>query len=254
MMKCSLYIVTYLNEDLLNQTCASVLKAVDHCKDVNFDLNIINNHSKFSCRYPQFKVLHNMTRPDFSKGHLSRNWNECILNGFQSKDHPKCDYLITLQNDVLVKEDAFSNLLKYHKEKNLTFIQAGRGDELCFYTIDAIRAVGLWDEFFCGIGYQEADYFLRQCINNKDNCSINDYRHNRVYNPIVGVDFVDLIQTGCERSDPIHMESKGLSNDLCRSYFRKKWGFDPKKPNPFENINKNWKPMKDTQFPLYPYF
>jgi hypothetical protein len=51
--------------------------------------------------------------------------------------------------------------------------------------VNAIKNIGLWDERFCSIEYQEADYFNRAFIYNKDFSSINDFHHKRVLNPIL---------------------------------------------------------------------
>jgi hypothetical protein len=45
-------------------------------------------------------------------------------------------------------------------------------------TSNAVKQVGLFDERFCNIGLQEADYFLRCLLYNKDRSSLNDIEHD----------------------------------------------------------------------------
>mgnify|MGYP003342408573 CR=1 FL=1 len=93
------------------------------------EINVINNHSNFSLNkeYDDIvKVWHNTLRPDFSTGHLSRNWNQAILNGFKSILKPDCDILITAQDDVEYCKNYITTLIEYHKKYN--FIQTGKGE------------------------------------------------------------------------------------------------------------------------------
>lgn len=180
-MKIKVFITTYDNPGDLNNLIGSLLNSDIGAQD-RYEIHVINNHSNFRCDYENIKIYHNQTRPDFSTGHLARTWNQAIINGFKNIKRPDCDLLITFQDDVTVKKNWFS-LLRPHIEKN-SFMEVAGGDIMCIYKPDAIYNVGLWDERFCNIGYHEHDYFLRQLLYNKANISINDFCHNRVYNPI----------------------------------------------------------------------
>ncbi|MEY3404022.1 MAG: hypothetical protein RLZZ86_3644 [Cyanobacteriota bacterium] len=127
-------------------------------------------------------ILNNTVRPDFSKGHLSRNWNQGIINGFVNLNQPQADYVVLMQNDTFVKNNCFSLLKKYHEQYD--FIQQGVGDQLMSFNVDAIKKMGIFDERFCSIGYQEADYFINALMTNRDKISINDNHHGRVYQPL----------------------------------------------------------------------
>ncbi len=181
-MKIKLFIVTYNNSADLNNNLRSLLNS--DLLNCNLSITIINNHSNFFLDkdFDFVQVLNNTTRPDFSTGHLSRNWNECIVNGFKDLNDPDCDVLIHCQDDSIFTHDWLTYLLNLHKKYD--FVQMGVGDNFCSYLPSAIKNIGLWDERFCGIGYQEADYFLRALIYNKEKTCLNDYQHGRLINNI----------------------------------------------------------------------
>lgn len=182
-MKIKMFIITYNNEKDLNNNLESLFLSdfLGH----KVEVNIINNHSNFKIN-PSFagkiSILHNSLRPDFSTGHLARNWNQAIINGFKDLNNPDCDIVITVQDDTIFDPNWLSYLLELHQD--FTFVQMGVGDNLCSYLPEAIKTIGLWDERFCNVGYQEADYFLRALIHNKDKSSLNDHQHRRLINPV----------------------------------------------------------------------
>lgn len=182
-MKIKIYIVTYRASKDLNNNIKSLLNSdlVNH----DYEINVINNHSEFTLSKEfegKVNVLHNVLRPDFSTGHLARNWNQAIINGFKDLNNPDCDILVTSQDDVIFKSDWTKKLIEYHKKYN--FIVMGTGDAFLSYLPEAVKKIGLWDERFFGITHQDADYFLRAIIYNKKKSSINDFQHKRVINPI----------------------------------------------------------------------
>lgn len=173
------FIVTYNNEKRLNLSLDSLF---DSCNNLdNLDIFIINNHSNINI-YDKFKykvkVLNNQTRPDFSTGHLSRNWNQAIINGFKDINNPDCDILITSQDDTIFEKNYLEKSIEL--SKSFDFISYGTGDQFLIYNIRGIENIGLWDERFCNIGYQEADYFLR-AIRYHRHVSINDEHHHRLF-------------------------------------------------------------------------
>lgn len=178
----SVYIVTYKSPVDLNNNVASILAS-----GANAKINIINNHSEFFLE-PEHEnrvtVLHNSLRPDFSTGHLARNWNQALLHGFRDLRNPASDIVVAVQDDVVFKPDWLPRLVDLHRR--YTFITMGGGDSFCSYRPEAVRKIGMWDERFCNIGYQESDYFLRALIYNRENSSINDAMHGRLLNPVEG--------------------------------------------------------------------
>ena len=257
MNKIKHYIVTYDNSHMLNLALESIFPMFEKYTKNEYQVYIINNHSNFSVN-PKFEpfitILHNALRPDFSTGHLARNWNEALVNGFVDLDNPDCDIVITSQNDCVFNDNFISNLIELHKK--YSFIQFGAGDNFVSYTVESVKKVGLWDERFCNIGYQEADYFLRQLLYNTDLCSINDYRHRRVHNSELN-SITKHIISGHDRGEISHMESKKYHN-ISKEIYIKKWGHTPiilKTDNDWWNINKlkNLSPLVDSYI-FYPYF
>jgi SAM-dependent methyltransferase len=218
--KIKLFIITYNSDKLLHENLISLFKT--NITNYNYEINIINNHSNFSLD-EQFKdkvnVLHNDTRPDFSTGHLARNWNQCIINGFKDLNNPDCDILTTVQVDTTYEKDCFSNLENFHNR--YSFITDGVGDNMCSYTAEAVKKIGLWDERFCNIGFQEADYFIRALMYNKTRSSINDRGHGRVINPI-GKTLVHHPAHGPDQTAAHHKSAQ--YHTISLSVFKEKYG------------------------------
>lgn len=250
-MKIKVYFVTYDNDFELNKTLKSFEKS--GIKKYNHEITIINN---FTVAKPLIKtslavkVVDNATRPTFSTGHLSRNWNECLINGFKDLDDPDADIVILCQNDVEFNDNIIDTLVEYHK--TYSFIQCGNGDSFHSYTIDAIKSVGLWDERFCNIGWQDCDYFLRQKIYNEFS-SINDTAHGRIYNPI-DYKFVNVDKlSGFYRKDSSHLKSMKY-HEISMTTFIKKWGYGVPGMN-WGNLDiDDSYVLKSPQWIMYPFF
>lgn len=183
-MRIKIYILTYDNAEALSDNLSSLYSNMgEKPSDVEIEVNIINNHSRFAIdeKY-NVNVLHNALRPDWSTGHSSRNWNQAFLLGIQNLNHPACDILVNIQDDMIWSPDWLKGLLKIHETYD--FYTCSWGDAFCSYKPEAVRKIGMWDERFCNLGYQEADYFLRALIYNKDKSSINDTGVGRVLNPV----------------------------------------------------------------------
>lgn len=245
-MKIKLYIVTYNRENLLNET----LKSIFNSKILfDLDITIINNHSNFKINedfLSKVNILHNSLRPDFSTGHLSRNWNQAIINGFKDLNNPDCDIVITCQDDTVFETNWLNKLVNYHKYYN--FITQGGGDCFCSYTPEAIKNIGLWDERFCNIGYQEADYFFRAVIYNKQKSSINDELHIRKFNPVGNFIFKS---TPDHKYDEAHTKSME-HHTITKALFFKKWGLEPG-PWSEKHFNYTSKSLIENYI-MYPYF
>jgi hypothetical protein len=184
MKKVKVYFVTYNSPSLLKETLDSFFSSTDLNK-IQLETYIINNHSNFEL-YSHHKqkvkhVYHNQLRPDFSTGHLSRNWNQAIINGFKNLNNPDCDIVITCQDDAIWNKDWVNILLETSKDYD--FYTCNNGDMLCYYTPESIKNIGLWDERFCNIQFQEADYFYRAKLYYSERSSINDSHHGREHNP-----------------------------------------------------------------------
>lgn len=117
-MRIKHYIVTYNNNEVLNNCLESLWDIFENYTKDEYQVYIINNHSNFSInrKFERYvEVIHNDLRPDFSTGHLSRNWNQAILHGFKDLNNPDCDILVTNQNDCEFDGDFVPNLIEWHK-------------------------------------------------------------------------------------------------------------------------------------------
>lgn len=253
-MKIKVYIVTYDNDLELNKTLKTFSKS--GIKNYDHEITVINNYKDAPVIIEDanlsVKVISNNTRPTFSTGHLARNWNECLIDGFQDVDNPNADIVILCQNDVEFNENIIESLIEYHKE--YSFIQSGNGDSFHSYTVDAIKSVGLWDERFCNIGWQDCDYFLRQFIYN-DKSSINDIAHGRINNPI-DYQFVNPEKiSGFYRRDINHLKSMKF-HEVSMGVFIKKWGYGVPGLD-WHNSGLDLTPdfvLQSPQWIMYPYF
>jgi len=252
-MKIKAYFITYDNNLELNKT----LKSFEKSGIVNYDyeISVINNCKDSPVILDDInipvKIITNETRPSFSTGHLSRNWNECLIDGFQDIDNPNADIVILSQNDVDYNENIIETLIEYHNK--FSFIQSGNGDSFHSYTVESIKSVGLWDERFCNIGWQDCDYFLRQYLYNKQS-TINDAAHGRINNPI-DYNFINVEKiSGFYRSDVHHMTSMQYHN-ISMTTFIKKWGLGVPGLNWKSNLDINSDHVLNSpQWIMYPFF
>jgi hypothetical protein len=246
MTKIKLYIVTYNNDDILRQNLEKLYSS--DLLQYDYKIYIINNYSKLKgfTEYSNLEILDNVLRPDFSNGHLARNWNEAIIHGFENLNNPDTDFVVTMQNDTFVKPTCFSNLIEYHNLYD--FIQVGVGDQLMSFNVDAIKHIGLFDERFNSIGYQEADYFMTACVMHKSRTSINDgAHHGRQNNPIENI-FDKFIE-------PVHHLNQQFHSWNWHKYnyqlFYNKWGCCA---HDWSNLEEFPTEPKILRFFYYPYF
>jgi hypothetical protein len=252
-MKISIFIVTYKNDELLNKCLESIFNVIETYDIIT--VNILNNYSTIQLNSEfkdKVKVIQNDGIPSFSTGHLARSWNQCIMHAIKDINNPDCDTLILAQNDVVFKPD-FINNIKTHLD-NYSYITFGRGDEVQIITPEAIKTIGMFDERFCNIGFQEADYFLRAIILNPKMTTINDEFHNRIHNPVIN-DVIEDVPNGFNRDDEIHLESRKYHN-ISRQLFSYKWNVIL----PINEDPNNWNDYVKTikicprQYMFYPYF
>lgn len=249
-MKIKLFIVTYNNNNDLHNTLQGLWDS--NFRNYNHEITIINNHSGLyvdDCFKNGLKIINNSLRPDFSTGHLARNWNQAIINGFCDLNSPDCDTLITCQDDTIFMPNWIENLLNLHEK--YTFIAAGVGDNLCSYKAAAIKEIGLWDERFCNLGFQEADYFIRALVYNREKSSINDHGHGRILND-AGIEICRRPKLPGVLSEDHHKSL--VFHEISKKVFQAKWGNiipSPWKPEVLINP-----PIKSliTNYVYYPYF
>jgi hypothetical protein len=260
-MKLHVFAVRYKEpiEPFLNNFYSDepVKKAMD---DGYLKLTIINNYGILP-QYPNVTILNNVTRPNFSTGHLSRNWNQCIINGFgENLNDPICDAILLLQIDSFLNNDWYKNLYKIPED--CYFLAVGRGDECMFIRPNAIKRVGLFDERFCNIGFQEGDYFLRCFIRIRENCCIFDSGHSRIHNPWPDIIlYEDIIQDSRQInrdgiSDYAEHARSAEFHSLSHRIFIMKWGHELR-PDAWQMDVMNCIPPNLSnfkEFKYYPYF
>ncbi len=131
----------------------------------------------------------------------------------------------------------------------------GAGDEIQVFNIEALNAVGMFDERFCGIGYQEADYFLRARLLHPQKVSINDAgHHGRSLNPIADV-FSDILERnlcGAQRNDMHHIASKE-HHVISEKMFHEKWNNEVSSASWSHDIESKVSKIPK-QYMYYPYF
>lgn len=253
-MKIKIYIVTYNNNKLLNEWTLTTLFNSDLSKH-EVKVYIIDNHStaKVDDNYKdKVTILHNQLRPDFSTGHLSRNWNQALVNGFESLKEPKCDIVVCSQNDVKFNPNWLNDLVEAHK--TYSFITYGQGDCLHSYTPAAVKKIGLWDERYNTIMYQEHDYFLRALIYNREKSSINSRGTGQLLNPLK-VELLDIKSAPCgaKRGEKTHAKARKHAS-TCQRLFKTKWGNIPHAR--WKKNYDDWVPKHSNiqNFMFYPYF
>lgn len=252
--KYKMYIVTYDNNEILNDVCLNSL-FISNFDEENLDVYVIDNHSNGHI-YEQYqnKVTHlkNNLRPDFSTGHLSRSWNQAIVNGFKDLNSPDCEAVICVQVDSGFTENWYARLLNVLKKYD--YIQEGCGDQFQVFTPDSVKQIGLFDERFCNICHQEADYFLRALIYNTYKSTINDDCHQRKWQHLSDRFFLRPSAHGAARRDKSFVASSKYT-DVSLSHFKKKWGIDPNRwhETGYDFILNNLNPLIDSYI-LYPYF
>ena len=293
--KIRMFIVTYNNPRHLHQTLTSYKNSLA-CFDYPIEIIIIDNFpDNFELLAPfnewsNIKVIHNYARPSWSEGHTARNWNQALMHGFKNLKNPECDIVITLQDDSFFMPDWLKILLNAHEK--YTFVMEGHGDQMCSWTCEGVRSIGLWDERFCALAWAEADYQTsavafnakKSCINtnhplgywNKLDTPYPEY-HSKLWldseintfkNEIGEGYYINtfghfirrpLIQNNVRNEDRVKSFNRGIQAILADLY-EYKWGFKPlvhgydDDATNLEWIAKNVKAPKTYNFMTYPYF
>ena len=243
-MRIKLYIVTYKNDYILEKNLDSL--ASSDFLDFDNSVHIINNHSdlnidteKWASIFKEFVIINNSVRPDMSAGHISRDWNCAIIDGFKDLDNPECDIVAACQNDTVFLSNWASYIKDLHlrENNNYDFLQFGGGDNYMSWTPNGVKRIGLWDERFCALSHQEGDYFLRARLYHPDGASINDNRksrvnkgwpphigHHREHNPlknkVVDISFTHHVSNHTHHQHARNKRIVGTSVKI----FKSKWG------------------------------
>ena len=221
MKKVNVYIISYNNAERINENLNRFFETTKHRSDTAFTVHVINNHSSFSLS-PEVQdrvvVWHNVMRPDWSCGHLSRDYNAAFINGFVDLKNPRCDQIICGHDDIWYKDGWFERLTEIHKTYD--FYAGDYGCSMTSYLPSAVKTIGMWDERISNIGYHEADYYLRALIYNGSKSTINDHFGGRVYNP-TEILFEHPPENQNKRQ---HSEASLAYHANSRKIFAAKWG------------------------------
>lgn len=246
MKKIRIFIVTYKNDEALRKNL-DAMYASDMAKH-DYSICVINNHSTIGdfSGYKNLRILNNDLRPDWSCGHLARNWNQALIIGFENLKNPACDYVVACQNDTVLHKDWVAKIIELHKK--YSFIQRGNGDNFMSWTPEGVKRIGLWDERFCNIGFQEGDYFMRARIYNNAKSTIYDPGHKRILNA-TGDDIVVREFSQAHGNKEAHHVSKKY-HAQSGNIFKMKWGI--------RSIHWKDEPLPKSpgipSFIFYPYF
>lgn len=250
-MELSLFIVTYKGFERLTQTLDSLFDS--DLSPIDLKVYVINNHTDFRLKSKykdKVRVLHNNLRPDWSNGHLSRNWNQALLHGFKDLQEPDADIVVAVQDDTLFQPEWASRLLELHEK--YTLVQNGQGDQLVSYRPEAVRRIGLWDERFV-FSFHAADYFYRALMYNPEQTTLNDPHHKRIWNPVFPEDTEDsanyLVDAEPRKIDE-GWDQSSISVRLGQELMKQKYGstdFEELKENPHRASNLQ-------NYVFYPYF
>lgn len=266
MTKIKVYAVRYKeNIDIFLNKFYSDPTVENDMKDGSLQLFIINNYSTVDRSLYSDKVTHifnNEIRPDFSTGHLSRNWNQAIINGFKDLDNPDCDVVVCMQIDAYLNKEWYQKVKKVLSTEEIQYFCCGNGDECQLFRPAIIKKVGLFDERFCSIFYQEADYFLRVLTRAPQNAVFLDFKHIRVHNEIIPTEelseyiFVETVENERQPESIAAFNVSLKTGSSTHKYFQHKW------PSISCAIHWNTAVIKESvnkdninrEYMLYPYF
>lgn len=224
-MKINIYILNYKNDHALNNMILKSLFESDIVLE-DVDIYILNNHPEINIQddyLSKVKVITNFLRPVESIAYIPRDWNSAIIHGFVDLLNPKCDAVITIQNDTILKKNWYSLLKKYSNTYN--FMSFGEGDAFIYHTPQSVKRIGLFDERYAGIGYYEGDYFTRAFLYNRSLSSVNDFIHKRQFNEVEEQLLEDTSKVVTGNENLLQGKTNERYSSLNRSLWFNKWGF-----------------------------
>jgi hypothetical protein len=127
-------------------------------------------------------MVHNALRHKHSRGHLAREYNAALLRGFGELGRGLTDVVVLLQGDAKVKETWARELYEEHMGAGTLFLTQAKGDAIQSLTEEGVRTIGIWDEHYTDVGFQEADYFSARA-GSPDRVRVADDHHHRNHRP-----------------------------------------------------------------------
>lgn len=178
----SVYVITFSEDALLSALLSSL-------EGQNVSVTVINTNrrplrDRVSAALPPSVRVHDALSTTLSIGHSTRHYNEALTNGFDTLDEPQSDLVVTIQADTHLCPDWLAHLRRAHAEHGCALVQAGQGDQLVSYSVDAVRTLGLWDERFIGISVHEGDFFIRALMGMPSATCLHDTDHLRIWRPV----------------------------------------------------------------------
>jgi hypothetical protein len=218
-----IFIVVFKQHDHVRTLVEDLLRS--DLTSFTFEIIVLNNFGTFSfppgnplleANSDNLTVINNYARLESSFGHLSRDWNTAALYGFMDLTNPISDIVVGLQGDASLFSEWATNVYTEHMMEGTLFLQAGCGDAFHSWTAEGVRRIGLWDERFTDIGYQEADMFLRAVVLEPERVRISDELHGRMHHPPVFSVVADNGAHDRGGSKQAHRHSGG--------FWKAKWG------------------------------
>jgi hypothetical protein len=221
-MKITIYVITYKNDKILNEWLLASLANSNYPKD-KICLHIQNNFSDKVVIDKEFEtyvnyIHHNTIRLSRSFGHLSRDWNHGIMNGFVDLNKPRSDMVMLLQNDTKLTSDWYEKTCDVMQDNY--FVSFGAGDQCMIIRPECVKKVGMIEERFCSLSWQEYDYFLRCILRIPMKTSINDEYHQRLHRPLNYLCPIKKTETGMERKENYFLAGTHYESE---NFLKKKW-------------------------------
>ena len=182
--------------------------------------------------------------------------NSEFLSSLLGRSVTNENYLtFNLKDDSIFRKDWASKLVSLHDVHS--FVQNGHGDQFHSYLPEAVRRIGLWDERFCGLSRQAADYFWRCVMYNIEGSTIQDTIHRRIINPIFPNDVEKsrgwLVNPDVRQIDGVHDNTANHQGEISEKLMSIKYPFEPF-PWTIEKISRRPKRTVIDNFITYPYF
>lgn len=217
-----LKVLTTLDKSDLREYSHEVIVKDNHClhgqaatiDDLNSQLPSLSINVRVCCDF---------FRPARATGHLSRDWNYGLIAGFNDVDRPRSGLVVLAQSDTFFAPTWATTLHTAMDERSLLYATFGIGDQVQAFRPEAVKLVGLFDERFCNIGYQEADYMVRAVQALATRASINDVHHGRIFNGLPA-STQDAVATS-----PLHIRNMDahyksiVYHNVSMSVFETKW-------------------------------
>ncbi len=117
-------------------------------KNFSHEIIIINNFGELELdpqHYSQVLIWDDFLRPDFATGHLARDWNAGLVNGFQDLNNPSSDIVVLIQGDEVVKPTWASYVWNIMMVQGYTFLEFPDGDAFMAFRAEGVKKIGLFD-------------------------------------------------------------------------------------------------------------